>query len=125
MSELPTNDRALINFLQQHRPPVPEATPDLEDRILAAIDTEEDSLRGSVLTHPALRTNRFAWISSLIAAGFTLLWIGSRAFNSSPLSPSEQAQLEGFLESNWYGALQETQETSWLTLPDDRAGNRE
>ena len=118
MSELPTNDRALINFLKQHRPTAPEGTPDLEERIIAALDRDDDSLPESITTHPLVRTKALRWISALVAAGLTLLWMGYRTIDSSSLTPSEQAQLEGFIESNWYGAMEETQETNWLTISD-------
>lgn len=118
MSELPTNDhRALINFLKQHRPTAPEAAPDLEERIIAALDSHDDSSRESISTPPPVATKILKWVPSLIAAALTLLWMGYRAIESSSLSPSEQAQLEGFIESNWNGAMEETQETSWLSIP--------
>ncbi|WP_413167124.1 hypothetical protein ACL6C3_10540 [Capilliphycus salinus ALCB114379] len=121
MSELPTNDRALINFLKQHRPPVPEATPDLEEKILAALDSQEDSLQPSMSTPTPVSTGTLRSLRSIfswIAAGLTLVSMGYRLVNTSSLTPSEQAQLEGFIESNWYGAMEETQETNWLTISD-------
>ncbi|ERT05111.1 putative rNA polymerase sigma-70 factor [Lyngbya aestuarii BL J] len=119
MSKLPTNDQALINFLKQNRPTAPEATSDLEERIIAAIDTDDPVLSESISTHPSVATKTLRLVSSLIAVGLTLFWMGYRLVSSSSLSPSEQSQLEGFIESNWNGAMEETQETSWLTIPDN------
>lgn len=41
MSQLPTNDQTLINFLKQYRSTAPEATPELEELIMATLDTDE------------------------------------------------------------------------------------
>ena len=117
MSKLPTNDQALINFLKQNRPTAPEATSDLEERIIAALDTDDSLLSESQQAPVATKTLKL--VSSLIAVGLTLFWMGYRLVSSSSLSPSEQSQLEGFIESNWNGAMEETQETSWLTIPDN------
>ncbi|MDY7023047.1 MAG: hypothetical protein SWJ54_17130 [Cyanobacteriota bacterium] len=114
MSESP-NDDPLIHFLKQHRSIPPEASPDLEDRILAALDSDQEQLQDSISTAGSLVS--WKWVSSLIAAGFTIVWIAHRTLLSSPVSPTEQSQLEGFIESSWDGAMQETQETSWLAIP--------
>ncbi|MEL7035719.1 MAG: hypothetical protein AAFO04_08910 [Cyanobacteria bacterium J06592_8] len=113
MSESP-NDEPLIHFLKQYRSTPPEASPDLEDQIIAALDTNDDQLEDSISTRPSVPIK---WVSSLIAASFTLFWIVHRTLLSSPVSPIEQSQLEGFIESSWDGAMQETQETNWLAIP--------
>ena len=40
----PSSDQKLVNFLKQHRPNIPEAVPDLEQKILAAIESDRASV---------------------------------------------------------------------------------
>lgn len=116
MSQLPTNDQTLINFLKQYRSTAPEATPELEELIMATLDTDDRLKESQHQSSPLSTIQALGWVSSLIAASLTLLWIGDRILHPPSLTTREQSQLEGFIESNWEGAMEETQETSWFTM---------
>ncbi|MEG4233808.1 hypothetical protein QUA40_17095 [Microcoleus sp. Pol11C3] len=134
----PRSDQELVNFLKQHRPNIPEAAPDLELKILAAIESNQASL----VNEPHRKKTRLSvsaksdyrlkissvskWaVSSAIAAGLLVLWsAGYRPFETAQLPDKETAQLEAFLVTNWEGVLHDSpqesmtdrSQTDWLTV---------
>jgi len=133
----PSSDQNLVNFLKQHRPSLPEAAPDLELKILAAIENNQASLvneihrektrvTASPKSNDRLKISSVSkWaVSSAIAAGLLVLWSGYRPFETAQLPDKETAQLEAFLVTNWEGVLHDSSEknmtdrsqTDWLTF---------
>ena len=133
----PSSDQELVNFLKQHRPSIPEAAPDLELKILAAIESNQASLvnethreKTRITTSPKsndrLKISSVSkWaVSSAIAAGLLVLWSGYRPFETAQLPDEETAKLEAFLVTNWEGVLHDSpqesmtdrSQTGWLTF---------
>ncbi len=143
-SPTPHEDPQLVAFLQHHTPPPPPPPPDLEDRILAQILSEaehpgsEQSIGISTLlqrkadpSHPVasgssrrsqtplrLVQRRTVWIPSLVAAGLVMVWSGSALLSppSEELSPAEIAELETFLQSQWIGLTQASDDADLFSL---------
>jgi len=100
----PEEDRSLTDFLKQHRPPVPPAAADLEDRLMAAVmDTP-------VQVPTAQRQQsyrRVLWlVPSAIAAGLVAI-VGYQTLVPPQPTEAELAELETFIESTWQGTLAE------------------
>ncbi|MEG4030685.1 MULTISPECIES: hypothetical protein [unclassified Microcoleus] len=133
----PSSDQELVNFLKQHRPNFPEAAPDLERKLLAAIESNQASIfhenhrKKTRLIASAKSDNRLKifsvskWaLSSALAASLLVFWSGYRPFNTAQLPDEETAKLEAFLVTNWEGVLHDsTQEsmtdrsqTDWLNV---------
>ncbi|MCD8488822.1 MAG: hypothetical protein LRZ84_19300 [Desertifilum sp.] len=113
MSQFSEEDRPVVEFLRQYRPPVPPAQPELEDRVMEAIPRFHR------------RPKRPLWlVSGTLAAGF-LAAIATHSILSprGGLSEAEVAQLEAYVERHWGeffgGGEAEVMETAdiWL-LPD-------
>ncbi len=134
----PSSDQELVNFLKQHRPNIPEAAPDLEQKILAAIEINQASVSYEThhtktqLSASAKSDNRLKissvskWaLSSAIAASLLVFWSGYRPFETAQLPDEETAQLEAFLVTNWEGVLQDSPQenmtnrpqTEWFNFP--------
>ncbi|MBN3949074.1 MAG: hypothetical protein V7K14_15265 [Nostoc sp.] len=93
MTQLPNDDADLINFLCQHCPEVPPASPDLEQQILQQVKT---------WPQPPLRHySRLRLVLPALAAGLVAAIVGYRALIPAQPSPAELASLETFIESNW------------------------
>lgn len=130
----PSSDQKLVNFLKQHRPNLPEAAPDFEQTLLAAIERDEagerklNYLGEPQFTRSSKRSRRIGfpkWVfPSAIAAGLLVFWSGYRAFETAQLPDKETAQLEAFLVTNWEGVLHDSpqenmtdrSQTDWLTF---------
>ena len=132
-----SSDEELVNFLKQHRPSLPEAAPDLELKILAAIESNQASLvnethREKTRATTSPKSNDRLKISSVskwavlsaIAASLLVLWSGYRPFETAQLPDEETAKLEAFLVTNWEGVLHDSpqenmtdrSQTGWLTF---------
>jgi hypothetical protein len=126
MNNLPPDDEKLVEFLRQYRPVPPPASPDAEERLLAAIDSE-----------PQIWQSRysFRWaIPALVAAGVLFVWGGIRLFTPLTLpqgqvadrnrDATDTADIEEFMFSSWNGAIDgatpiaynETSESNWTLL---------
>ncbi|MEG4456524.1 hypothetical protein [Microcoleus sp. N9_A1] len=133
----PSSDQELVNFLKQHRPNIPESAPDLEQKILAAIESNQASvfheshrkktrLSASAKSDDRLKISSVSkWaLSSAIAASLLVFWSGYRPFQTAQLPDEETAKLEAFLVTNWEGVLHdspqesmtERSQTDWLTV---------
>lgn len=133
----PSSEQELVNFLKQHRPHIPEAAPDLEQKILAAIESNQASvfqethrkktrLSASAKSDDRLKISPVSkWaLSSAIAASLLAVWSGYRPFETAQLPDKEIAQLEAFLVTNWEGVLHDSpqesmtdrSQTDWLTF---------
>lgn len=111
------SDEKLVGFLKQYRPNSPEAAPDFEQKLLAAIDRNEAAARkrnylgDSQFTGSHKKSGIFGfpkWVfPSAIAAGLLVFWSGYRVL-VTPQKADEAAHLEAFLVNNWEGVLNDS-----------------
>lgn len=99
-------DEPLLRFLQDHAAMPPSPAPELEDRIMTAIQAERPEFED--LTPAPLWRQRVIWLPTTLAAGITLLWISVQGVivPGPALTVAEQAELETFLESAWFGVIE-------------------
>ena len=93
MTQFPHDDQDLVNFLREHRPPVPPAAPDLEQKIL-------QQMQASVVK-PQRHRVRLWLVSPLVAASLVAAVVSYRVLVPAKPSAVELATLESFIESNW------------------------
>jgi hypothetical protein len=103
-------DRDLVDFLRQHSPAVPPASPDLAQQILQQVKAV-----------PIKRQHqhfRFWLGPSLVMTGFlAMLATGYIIFVPSQPSPAELANLEDFMKTSWQGAVSENvSDDTWYLL---------
>ena len=128
------SDKKLVNFLKQYRPNFPEAAPDFEQELLAAIDrndaaARELNYRGEPqFTKSSKRSGIVGFpkwaFPSAIAAGLLVFWSGYRVLVPAHFHANEAAHLEEFLVNNWEGVLNDSPgensldrpQTDWLTF---------
>ena len=113
----PSSDQELVNFLKQYRPNIPEAAPDLEQKILAVIDRNEVAARklnnwgklqftGSHKKSGSIGFRKWVFPSA-IAAGLLVFGSGYRVLITAQKA-DEAAHLEAFLVNNWEGVLNDS-----------------
>jgi hypothetical protein len=115
MKSFPGDDVPLTKFLQQNRPVVPSAHPDLEDRIVAVIEaaTQQDLGVSGPQVIPLRRTHRLSrgtrqWIglmSGAIAAGLVVAIAGYHILLRPQPNEVELAELETFIEHTWISSV--------------------
>lgn len=111
------SDEKLVSFLKQYRPNSPEAAPDFEHKVLAAIDRNEAAARkrnylgDSQFTRSQKKSGIFGfpkWVfPSAIAAGLLVFGSGYRVLITAQKA-DEAAHLEAFLVNNWEGVLNDS-----------------
>ena len=114
------SDKKLVSFLKQNRPNVPDASPDFEQRVLAAIDRndaiEQKSLgdsRSIAFSNKSKTVGFPKWaFPSAIAASLLVLASGYRILITAQFQADEAAHLEAFLVNNWEGALNDYHDNS-------------
>lgn len=107
----PSSDQKLVNFLKQHRPNCPEPAPDLELKLLAKIERNEQT-ENQQIYRKTIRSIGFknrsifpglsqwcfpgaiAWMLILFGSGYRLLV-------PAQFNPDDVAHLEAFLVNNW------------------------
>ena len=127
------SDEKLVNFLKQNLPNVPDAPPDFEQRVLAAIDRNEAVKKLNYLESPRfidsskrakiVRFPKWAFPAA-IAAGLLVFGSGYRVLVTAQLHADDAAHLEAFLVNNWEGVLNDCRgenfldrpQTDWLTF---------
>ncbi|MBV9387089.1 MAG: hypothetical protein JOZ78_11745 [Chroococcidiopsidaceae cyanobacterium CP_BM_ER_R8_30] len=103
------DDERLVEFLHQHRPEVPPATPDLEQLIIQKVAASPPL--------NAVRHRRMWLIPPAIAAGLVIIWIGYRILTpASSFSTAQLANLNAFLENNWDGILGSSADAQTLPI---------
>ncbi len=111
------SDEKLVSFLKQYRPNFPEAAPDFEQKLLAAIDRneaaaiklnnrEEPQFTGSNKKSESLGFGKWVFPSA-IAAGLLVFGSGYRVLVTAQKA-DEAAHLEAFLVNNWEGVLNDS-----------------
>ncbi|MDF0552742.1 hypothetical protein [Kamptonema sp. UHCC 0994] len=126
----PISDKKLVSFLKLYRPIIPEEMPDLEQRIMVAIEGEnstanrdKDKIQNLPLLslfakHRAKIQNRLWVFPPAIAASLLVAWSGYHTLTPTRLSATEEAHLEAFLVSNWDGAVSDSNLLP-MTFPTD------
>lgn len=106
MTQLPPDDHQWKEFLRQNCPVPPPASPELEDRLMQAIEKSP--------------IHRRLWaVPPALAAGLLMAWSGYRTMIPLPAS-SNSATLEAFLENNWNSVVGDTLPSSHSSVtPDD------
>ena len=111
----PDNDR-VVTFLRRHRPVPPTASQDLEDQIMAVVQSEG-------LTTKGRRGKHHRWALPALAASLLLTWGGWVTFGSLTQPEAEMTEVETFLANTWYQATYgdeavrlafDTTEPDWL-----------
>lgn len=116
------DDAALVNFLQQYQPEVPDSSPDLEDHILHAV---LDEVTQSPAAQPPVEQGGWKmarWgIPAAIAATIALFWGGSQIWRTAQQPRPRDGDLEAFVAESWSGAFDPfpEEETDLLTDPWD------
>lgn len=127
------SDKKLVDFLKQYRPIIPDAAPDLDQKLLAALERNEvDRPNRNHLEAQLTASHKRSKIAcfpkwafpAAIAAGLLVLWSGYRELNTAQLPADETAHLEAFLVNNWEGVLNDSRgenpsdrlQTDWLNL---------
>jgi len=105
MSSFPDDPR-LTQFLKQHRPVVPPAAADLEDRILTLVHAEANTLPLKP-ARPRSRHRLLWFVPSAIAAGIVATLISHQPLQPTPPSEAETAELQSFIESSWQSNVTE------------------
>lgn len=121
------SDKKLVNFLKQYRPNVPEAAPDFEQELLAAIDRNDAAARElnsrgePQFTRSSKRSGIVCFpkwaFPSAIAAGLLVFWSGYRVLVPAQFHADEAAHLEAFIVNNWEGVLNDSLEENSLDPP--------
>jgi hypothetical protein len=107
MTQLPPDDQALKQFLQQHRSPVPAASPDLEAQIMQAV--EQTPVAKS---QPHAHKPRRLWVvPSAIAASLLVAFGSSHWIKVHQPTAADLENLAAFLETSWNGTLSNNTET--------------
>ena len=111
------SDEKLVGFLKQYRPNLPEAAPDFEHKVLAAIDRNEAAARkrnylgDSEFTGAHKKSGIFGFrkwvVPSAIAASLLVFGSGYRVLMTAQKA-DEAAHLEAFLVNNWEGVLNDS-----------------
>ncbi|OLP17671.1 hypothetical protein BST81_15235 [Leptolyngbya sp. 'hensonii'] len=135
MTQLPENDQRLTAFLRQHRPDVPPGAPDLEDRIMAALEAPphrsgtvallERPPKGPRSVQRPRPLTRPAWwlVPPAIAASLLVALITYRTTPPPQPNSEDLTQLEAFLEKNWNGAVYDDTSTMEFFPPEDSQNN--
>ncbi|MEG4283904.1 hypothetical protein QUB68_12310 [Microcoleus sp. A006_D1] len=109
------SDDKLVSFMKQYRPNLPEAAPDFEQKVLAAIDRNDatnlnylENLRSIASTKKSKTVGFPKWaVPTAIAASLLVFGSGYRVLVTAQHQKDEAAHLEAFLVNNWEAVLKE------------------
>ncbi|MFS8119373.1 MAG: hypothetical protein ACMG55_12940 [Microcoleus sp.] len=109
------SDDKLVGFMKQYRPNLPEAAPDFEQKVLAAIDRNDainlnylENLRSIASTKKSKIVGFPKWaFPAAIAASLLVFGSGYRVLVTAQHQKDEAAHLEAFLVNNWEAVLKE------------------
>lgn len=104
-------DRRLVAFLRQNAPQPPSSNTDMENRLLAQLETVPPSTSRRF-------SRRSKWAAAGVVAALWLGWLGYEIVRT-PNPQVKTAEVEEFLKTTWRGALEEPDDTSlWLLSSD-------
>ena len=130
-----SSDQELVNFLKQNRPNIPEAAPDLELKLLAAIERNEEAEKNQnyrkkvsliVSKNRSIIPSFPQWAFPPAIAAMLIVFVsGYRLLIPAQFNPDEGAHLEAFLVNNWEDVLHDSRgenmddrpQTDWLNFP--------
>ncbi|NBD15922.1 MAG: hypothetical protein GVY04_07180 [Cyanobacteria bacterium] len=117
-----SSDERLVQFIREHHPSPPSPKENIEDTLIAQIETEAQPTNVT----PFPRRRYQGWVfGSAIAASVLLLFTSVRFLQPSSLSPQETAELEAFLIENWEAVtMADPAETSWFIPEQPKSSNR-
>jgi len=106
MSKLPKDDHKLVDFIRQNCPEVPPTNQDLEAKIMAAVAATTPS--EPVKPSPVMSWRRRSlWLMPpAIAASLLIGWGTNQLLTPVPLTATELASLEYFIENTWDEAIE-------------------
>jgi len=119
-----SSDERLVQFIREHHPSPPSPKENIEDTLIAQIETEARSTNVTPFRKIPYQGLAFG---SVIAASVLLLFTSVRFLqpNSNSLSPQETAELEAFLIENWESVtMADPTETTWLIPQQPESSNR-
>jgi hypothetical protein len=129
------SDQELVHFLKQNSPNIPEAAPDLELKILAAIERNEEAEKNQnyrkkvslIVSKNRLIIPGFPqWAFPPAIAAMLIVFVsGYRLLIPAQFNPDEGAHLEAFLVNNWEDVLHDSRgenmndraQIEWLNFP--------
>jgi hypothetical protein len=129
------SDQELVSFLKRNRPNLPESAPDLELKILAAIEKNQEvktesiyrKIIGSIVSRNRSIIPGFPqWAFPPAMVGMLIVfWSGYRLLVPVQLHADEKAHLEAFLVNNWEDVLHDSRvenmndlsQTDWFNPP--------
>jgi hypothetical protein len=96
------SDAALSQFLRHHRPPVPAAAPDLEDRIMDLLNDPSMAMGDMAESRTSRLRARSRWLVPItLAASLVAGWCSYQVLLPTPTPDPEVASLESFIDSAW------------------------
>ncbi len=110
----PSSDQQLVNFLKQYRPNLPESAPDLELKVLATIERNEEAEKKQYYRkkiHSVVSNNRSIipgfpqWAFPPAMAAILIVFVSGYRLLVPTFYPDEGAHLEAFLVNNWEDLL--------------------
>jgi hypothetical protein len=105
------SDLRLQQFLRQHAPTPPAASPDLEARVMASAQMANTQATPRFEGLPTRRTSRLA-LAAFITVTVTGVYGAIRLLTPTPPTAVELAQIQSFVEVNWNGVLESGGETN-------------
>jgi hypothetical protein len=94
MNKLPDENEQLRRFLQEYRPLPPEASPNLEQKLLTGLNSRK-------------KNNNYRWILIAIASSCLATWVGYHNFKPAlNYSAVDREELETFLIDSWDETLE-------------------
>jgi hypothetical protein len=126
-------DADLVAFLRQHAPPVPEATTNEENRLMAAIASHEESAlhQASTTTIAQGKTARDRPLYKRLGIGVSCsilvyaLWQLYQGMIPTHRPVGELAEIENFWFQNWDGVANAEDAPPWLAESDSGADGPE
>lgn len=117
MTQFSEDDKPLVHFLKSHHSNPPQPHPDLEERIMAAVQqSSQQTIRPQFRWFQRRLFSRPLWIGAAIATSVTLVWMGYRSITSTQLTLAEERELEEFLAENWYETMGTNTDTDLFVL---------
>ncbi len=128
-----SSDQQLVNFLKQYRPNLPESAPDLELKLLATIERNEEAekkqnyrkkVRSIVSNNRSIIPSFPRWAFPPAIAAMLIVFVSGYRLLVPAFHPDDGAHLEAFLVNNWEDVLHDcrpdnvsdTSQTDWFNF---------
>jgi hypothetical protein len=123
MTQYSEDDKPLVQFLKQYHSDAPQPHPDLEDRIMAAIQPssyDDHTVRSQFRGLKRQLFPRPLWVGAAIAASAMFAFVGYRSMMPTQLTVAEERELEEFLAENWTHTMAAETNTDMFILQTTR-----